>query len=338
VIAPLDNPPTVTAPNVSAGHGQTLAASALATAADPDGDAVTQYQFYDFGAGGGHLVLNDIPIATGQLVTLTAAQFAQTTYAAGVATDALVVRASDGFLWSSFQVFTVTDTPPTVTVQSQTNTVAGQTFALSSLVTAADGDGNSIAQYQFYDVGAGGAQFRINGTLQSSGTLLTLTVAQFGQAVYMAGNAVDTLMVRASDGVQFSPFKVLTVSDPDTITPSATLELTSAYSDKVTFLGSTGTLQLDNSTSFSGTVAGLIGQDTIDFTDIDPVKVQQPSYSGTSTSGTLTVSDGTHTANIALLGNYMASIFVAGSDGHGGTSVLDAPNGTVQPLVTAPHA
>jgi hypothetical protein len=338
VIAPLDNPPTVTAPNVSAGHGQTLAASALATAADPDGDAVTQYQFYDFGAGGGHLVLNDIPIATGQLVTLTAAQFAQTTYAAGVATDALVVRASDGFLWSSFQVFTVTDTPPTVTVQSQTNTVAGQTFALSSLVTAADGDGNSIAQYQFYDVGAGGAQFRINGTLQSSGTLLTLTVAQFGQAVYMAGNAVDTLMVRASDGVQFSPFKVLTVSDPDTIAPSATLELTSAYSDKVTFLGSTGTLQLDNSTSFSGTVAGLIGQDTIDFTDIDPVKVQQPSYSGTSTSGTLTVSDGTHTANIALLGNYMASIFVAGSDGHGGTSVLDAPNGTVQPLVTAPHA
>ena len=33
-----------------------------------------------------------------------------------------------------------------------------------------------------------------------------------------------------------------------------------------------------------------------------------------------TVTDGT---NIALLSNYMASMFVASSDGHGGTSVVD---------------
>ena len=38
------------------------------------------------------------------------------------------------------------------------------------------------------------------------------------------------------------------------------------------------------------------------------------------TGGTLTVSDGAHSASIALLGNYMASVFVASSDGHGGTS------------------
>jgi hypothetical protein len=37
--------------------------------------------------------------------------------------------------------------------------------------------------------------------------------------------------------------------------------------------------------------------------------------------GTPTVTDGT---NIALLSNYMASMFVASSDGHGGTSVVDS--------------
>ena len=55
--------------------------------------------------------------------------------------------------------------------------------------------------------------------------------------------------------------------------------------------------------------------------------------------GTLHVTDGTHSGNIALLGNYMASVFVARSDGHGGTSVVDPPAlGGVQPLVTPPHA
>jgi hypothetical protein len=44
-------------------------------------------------------------------------------------------------------------------------------------------------------------------------------------------------------------------------------------------------------------------------------------------------------ASVALLGNYMASTFVASSDSHGGTSVIDPPAlGGVVPLVTAPHA
>ena len=41
----------------------------------------------------------------------------------------------------------------------------------------------------------------------------------------------------------------------------------------------------------------------------------------TSAGGTLQVTDGTNTANIALLGNYTASVFVTESDGHGGTTV-----------------
>jgi phospholipase C len=55
--------------------------------------------------------------------------------------------------------------------------------------------------------------------------------------------------------------------------------------------------------------------------------LQRPTYSGTASGGTLTVTDGSHTANIALLGNYTASTFVTSSDGHGGTNVVDPPPG-----------
>jgi hypothetical protein len=37
------------------------------------------------------------------------------------------------------------------------------------------------------------------------------------------------------------------------------------------------------------------------------------------------VTDGTHTATIALSGNYLASSFVASNDGHGGVDIIDPP-------------
>jgi hypothetical protein len=124
-----------------------------------------------------------------------------------------------------------------------------------------------------------------------------------------------------------------------TIAAGAAVEIPSAYSGAVTFAGSTGTLQLDNSASFSGTVAGMADQDTLDLRDINPATVQTPTYSGTSSGGTLTVTDGTHSANIALLGNYLASTFVASSDGHGGTAIVDPLliASSQQTLLTQPH-
>src|SRR5262249_60243407 len=101
-----------------------------------------------------------------------------------------------------------------------------------------------------------------------------------------------------------------------------------------TFMGSSGILQLDQSARFAGTVAGMTGQDTLDLRDISFATIQSPAYSGTSTGGTLTVSDGKHTAQIALQGNYLASTFVASSDGHGGTNVVD-PSATHPPSITA---
>ena len=212
------------------------------------------------------------------------------------------------------------DTGPVVTSVSNIKTTAGQSFAASSLFTASDPFGDAIAQYDFWDTGAGGGHFALNGQALGANQENIVSAAQLASTTYVSGSGTDTLWVRVSEGGQWSAWSPsFTVSDPTTIGAGETLELTSASSDAITFTADTGTLKLDNPASFAGSVAGMSGQDTIDLADIDASKVQPPSYSGDASGGTLRVTDGVHAANIALLGNYLASTFVTSSDGHGGT-------------------
>ena len=79
----------------------------------------------------------------------------------------------------------------------------------------------------------------------------------------------------------------------------------------------------------------------IDFADIGFGTSSTLGYAANSdhSGGTLSVGDGAHMANIALLGSYMASTFVAASDGHGGTLISEAAHASTQmPVVTQPHA
>jgi hypothetical protein len=124
------------------------------------------------------------------------------------------------------------------------------------------------------------------------------------------------------------------------ISGSATLEFGAASAANVDFAaGALGMLKLDQSANFSGTVAGLAAGDAIDLADIAFGSNDTLAYTANAagTGGTLTVSDGMHTANLALLGNYMASSFVAARDGHGGTLITDPPLNQ-QALLALPHA
>jgi hypothetical protein len=124
------------------------------------------------------------------------------------------------------------------------------------------------------------------------------------------------------------------------------LELFGASSANVSFAAGGGTFRLDAASSlgghgFTGTIAGFAGLDAIDLSAIGFGANTTLGYSanGNNTGGTLTVTDGTHTANIALLGNYMASSFATASDGHGGTMITDAfPTGLTPLLVSTSHA
>src|SRR5205085_10378257 len=99
---------------------QVVAASSLFSASDPDGDAITQYDFWDTGGGGGHFLVNGLTQPTNGDIYITASQLAQTIYQSGNGVDTLWVRANDGTQWSAWSPsLTVTAqrvvTPPVVT-------------------------------------------------------------------------------------------------------------------------------------------------------------------------------------------------------------------------------
>src|SRR5262249_8383936 len=90
-----------------------------------------------------------------------------------------------------------------------------------------------------------------------------------------------------------------------------------------------GLLQLDDSQHFHGLVAGFASPsgvtEKIDLRDIPFSNKTKLSFTEAQNhlSGTLTVTDGTHTANLTLLGQYSAANFHLASDGQGGTVVTD---------------
>jgi hypothetical protein len=116
----------------------------------------------------------------------------------------------------------------------------------------------------------------------------------------------------------------------DRITGATTLRIggTVSAGQSVSFdPGSTGTLRLDDSRDFRGTVFGLAtnGSNALDLSDIS--FINSTTTMATYNGGTLTVTDGTHTAAIALAGNFTGQTFVTSSDGHNGTTVIDPAAG-----------
>ena len=127
------------------------------------------------------------------------------------------------------------------------------------------------------------------------------------------------------------------------ISGSETLEIGAASAANVDFApGAAGILKLDQSANFSGTVAGFAAGDAIDLGDIAFGAKTTLGYAANATGGgTLSLGDGTHTANLALLGQYAASWFATAPDPGGGTLVTymaaQVPGGAPTLLTTPPH-
>jgi len=144
----------------------------------------------------------------------------------------------------------------------------------------------------------GGGVCEIRGALVNSGTLS------------VAGGAVTVTGAATGAG--------------EAVIIRGTLDLASSASQNVTFGGHSGVLILGASRSYTGTLGGFsqAGADTLDLGDIAFVDAGEATFSGTGSGGMLTVSDGTHTAQIKLAGNYLDATFVASDDGSGGVNVI----------------
>jgi hypothetical protein len=152
--------------------------------------------------------------------------------------------------------------------------------------------------------GPGGLNVSGGGGVANSGT-----VWSNGAGLYVAGAVTGAGAGRISGG--------------------ATLEFGSSVASGQTIsfdAGATGTLRLDASQAFAGTVSGLAtdASNALDLSDIGFIGgTTKATFVGDTNGGTLTVTDNTHVANIGLLGNYAGRSFVVTSDGHNGTKVTD---------------
>jgi hypothetical protein len=116
-----------------------------------------------------------------------------------------------------------------------------------------------------------------------------------------------------------------------------TADFASTFTENVAFTTAGGVLELADATTYTGTITGFAKTSitSLDLTDITFTSgTTKATYSGTATSGVLTVTDGTHTAKIDLTGDYLTSTFTVASDGHGGTTVTDPPAAATRPPVT----
>ncbi len=105
-----------------------------------------------------------------------------------------------------------------------------------------------------------------------------------------------------------------------TIDAGATLALDGSSNQSITFAGTNATLELGSSSSFAGSVIGIAAGDKIDLQQIQ----YGPATTGVYANGVLTITDGTHSIGLHLVGDYSNANFVGSADGTGTLITLKA--------------
>ena len=174
------------------------------------------------------------------------------------------------------------------------------------------------------------------------GTMLVDPPGEFGAVI--GGTNAQIVSITNNNAT------IVDATGPLSIDSLSTLVISGATAQNVSFLndGATaGELVLANSTDFTGQIAGFAGNgaaansDSIDLMDINFNHLTETTFTenGAGTGGTLTLSDGMHTANIDFAGNFVLENFTLSDDGSGGVLIVDS---SVQPAssgsTTAPGA
>ena len=187
-------------------------------------------------------------------------------------------------------------------------TLQGDTSHLAELLlsgTATNDGALTIGASTELGVTASGSFTQDAGTTTVAGTLAGATINANGglldfTSALTAGDGTGALHIGAAGVLEFG-------SGVDS-------------SHVVTFRASSGTLELGSAASFKGEIAGFSGSDVIDLLGTNATGF---SYSGSSTSGSLTLTGSSGTiATLAFTGSHSTSSFSLVSDGHGGTDIV----------------
>jgi hypothetical protein len=109
---------------------------------------------------------------------------------------------------------------------------------------------------------------------------------------------------------------------------NGTLDFEASSTANVVFAsGAAGTLKLGDSFHFSGTISGFAGTDTIDLADLASAAATLSYHENAAgNGGTLSISDGSQTAELTLLGHYSAENFSIVADAAKGTLISYVPH------------
>jgi len=154
----------------------------------------------------------------------------------------------------------------------------------------------------------------------------TVRIANFqqGDVLSFTGTAAITGSYNAGTGV-------LTLSGADTAAHYAERQETGRRRSN-----SWARLSANRATAFGRFAArSKSGTTSLDLRDIKFVSGAEATFAGASSGGTLTVTDGVHTAKIKLIGNYVGTTFTASADGSGGTTITDYTPAAVHAFVAA---
>ncbi len=154
---------------------------------------------------------------------------------------------------------------------------------------------------------------------------VTITNAGLIEATASAGLTISSAVANSgtlsANGGNVVASGAISGAGTDSINGSSVFEAGAADSNTVSFAAaSTGKLKLDQSQLFTGTVTGLSTGKTIDLANI-AIGTATLTYTGTTTSGTLKVTDGSLTATIKLTGKYTKANFHLANDGSGHVNV-----------------
>jgi len=224
-------------------RNQTLATTDFSFTYDADGDPITAYQVIDNTAdpNSGHWVVNGVAQSAGVAISLTPAQWAQTTFVTGTVSDDVQVRAFDGkdwsatpfypynwipadIMWGDLQI-NVADTAPVVTA-SDITAPHSLALRLSTLFTVSDADGDAMTKYEvrYDDFPHSTGYVAINGVAQPVSQTIQITAAQLAQTSYVTGiSAGDGLRVRAFDGTAWSNWALFMVTPTPNHAPMVTM-------------------------------------------------------------------------------------------------------------------
>jgi hypothetical protein len=185
-------------------------------------------------------------------------------------------------------------------------------------------------------VNGGGGTALVQATITQAGALVkgtaigstTLEITNGGTATLNAADSNLIVKLDAASHLTLSKMSFITAegsTGADTITAMAQGQTLTGGGGNDTLIGYSGFGDLFSDTSANlntATIQQFGGSDVIDLTDMNSSLIKPLTYTGTTSAGTLTVSDGTHTAKIKFTGDYTPANFqMLGSDSHTGSLI-----------------